>query len=630
MKRRILYLAFSVLAANAWNGSALCAKERAEVPEKYKWNTADIYPTEGDWVKASQDIAARIPQLAKLQGTLGKSAPAFYNALDTVLDLDADLTRLSVYASMRSDEDTRVASTREMEQTATDLAVKYASAISFLRPEILKLGKKKVMGFVASEKRLRTFKPWLDDILRYAPHTLTAAEEKVAAQASMMADASSNAYNIFTNADLPYPDVKLPGIGTLRIDASAYTQHRGSQDRAVRDATFKGFWSKYREFERTLGTTLSGELKTHIFNKNVHKYNSCLEAALFNSNVPETVYRQLISDVHENLPTLHRYLKLRKRMMGVDQLRYEDLYAPIVKEVELKYTPEQAVDLVLKATQPLGEDYAVNLKASFDNRWVDFMPTTGKKSGAYSTGVYGVHPYQLQNFTGTYDEVSTIAHESGHSMHTFLSDRAQPYVTHDYKIFVAEVASTLNENMLFHYMLGQNKDKETRLYLLGTYLDGLRTTLFRQTMFAEFELRIHELAEKGEPLTGEKLSSLYLAMLKEYYGDAEGVCKIDDLYGVEWAYIPHFYYNFYVYQYATSIMASSQIAANLRAEAAAQKPATAARDAYLKMLSAGSSKYPIDLLKDAGVDMTTSAPFHAAMLEMNAVMDEMERILAEK
>ncbi|NLO92205.1 MAG: oligoendopeptidase F [Elusimicrobia bacterium] len=630
MKKRMLYLCFSVLAANAWAGAGASAQERADVPEKYKWNTADLYPTEEAWKKAANDIAVRIPKLSKLQGKLGKSASGFYNALNNVLELDSDLSRLATYASMRSDEDTRVAATREMEQTATDLAVKYAAAVSFLRPEILSLGEKKVEQFIAKDKRLAPFRPWLDDILRYAPHTLTAQEEKIAAQADMLSDGPSNAYNIFTNADMPYPEAKLSDGKTVRLDASAYTQYRAVNNRADRDLVFKTFWAKYKEFERTLGTTLAAHVKTHMFNREVHKFGSCLEAALFNSNVPTAVYKQLIADVHSNLPTLHRYLKLRQRLMGVDQLRYEDLYAPIVKDVDLKYTPEQGMDLVLKAVAPLGPQYVADLKSGFDNRWVDFIPTTGKKSGAYSTGAYGVHPYQLQNFTGIYDEVSTLAHESGHSMHTFLSDKNQPYVTHDYKIFVAEVASTLNENMLFHLMLNNTSDKATRLYLLGTYLDGLRTTLFRQTLFAEFEWRIHEMAEQGQPLTGEKMTELYLGLLKEYYGDAKGVCKINDLYGIEWAYIPHFYYNFYVYQYATSIMASAQIAADIRAEAAAATPAAKARDAYLRMLSSGSSKYPIDLLKGAGVDMTTSTPFNAAMKEMNAIMDEMEKLLDSK
>jgi len=626
MKNHLAYFFLPLLAMNILAGSELQATERADVPEKLKWNTADLYPTDDAWAAQAKNITARIPKLTDFQGNMGKDAAAFYTALDTIMTLDKDLVRLMTYASMRSDEDTRAGKPREMEQTSTDLGVKFSSAISFMRPEILALGQEKVMGFVKTEQKLLPYKPWLEDILRYTSHTLTQAEEKVAAQANMMADGPGNAYSIFTNADMPYPEVTLSDGKKVRLDASAYTNYRAMANRDDRQKVFKTFWTEYRKFERTLGTTLNGHIKTHLFNKEVHKFNSCLEAALFDANIPPAVYSQLIADVHANLPTLHRYLNLRKRMMGVDRLGYEDLYAPIVKEVELKYTPEEAQKLVLEAVAPLGEEYVAAVKTGFDNRWVDFTPTTGKKSGAYSTGAYGVHPYQLQNFTGLYEEVSTLAHEFGHSIHTFLSDKNQPYPTHDYKTFIAEVASTLNENLLLHLMLKNTKDKATRLFLLGSYLDGLRTTLFRQTLFAEFEMRIHDLAEKGEPLTGEKLTELYLGMLKEYYGDAAGVCKIDDLYGIEWAYIPHFYYNFYVYQYATSITASSLISSNMRMEATA----SGTRDAYLKMLSSGSSKYPLDLLKEAGVDMTTSTPFNAAIKEMNTVMDEMEKLLAEK
>ncbi len=628
MKRHRLALALATLAVAACLVTPVLAEERANVPERFRWKTEDLYPTEEAWTQAKDDIAARIPKLADYQGTLGGSAAAFYAAISAISDLDKDLTRLGVYASMRSDEDTRVGRTREMNQIAQQLGVQFGSAISWMRPEILARGADKVHAFLAAEPRLAPWKPVLEDILRYAPHTLTAPEEKVASEAGIMEDNSGLAYRTFTNADLPYPEVTLSTGETVRLDAQGYTKYRASTVREDRDKVFQAFWSRYKEFERTLGTTMDGNVKTHIFNKNVHKYGSCLEAALFDSDVPVSVYKQLIADVHANLPTLHRYLKLRQRMMGVDTLRYEDLYAPIIKRVDLRYTPEQAMDLVLKAVAPLGPDYVSTLKTGFESRWVDFFPTTGKRSGAYSTGAYGVHPYQLQNFTGLYDEVSTLAHESGHSMHTFLSDKTQPYPTHDYKIFVAEVASTLNENLLLHYVLGQTKDPDTRLFLLGSYLDGMRTTLFRQTLFAEFEMKIHEMGEQGEPLTGEKLSELYLNLLKDYYGDAQGVCKVKDLYGIEWAYIPHFYYNFYVYQYATSLTASQQIAANMRADAALKKPSAKARDAYLHMLTEGSSKEPIDELKDAGVDMTTSGPFNAAMKEMNSIMDEMEKLLA--
>jgi oligoendopeptidase F len=314
--------------------------------------------------------------------------------------------------------------------------------------------------------------------------------------------------------------------------------------------------------------------------------------------------------------------------MGVAQLRYQDLYVPLVGKVDLAYTPEQAQALTLEAFAPLGKGYVAALKTGYQQRWTDYLPSTGKRAGAYSTGVYGVHPFQLLNFNGKYDDLSTLAHESGHSMHTWLANQAQPFPTSDYPIFVAEVASTLNEALLLDDMVRKAKDDATRLALLGNRLDGLRTTLFRQTQFAEFELAAHEAAERGDPVTGETLTALYLKIVREYYGHAQGVCQVDDLIGIEWAFIPHFYYDFYVYQYATSLVASSSIASRILAEAKQGKTAT--RDGYLAMLSAGGSKFPMDLLRSAGVDMTTSAPFDAAMKEMNATMDQMEQILARQ
>lgn len=617
----LLFLATSLLTAAAYS------EERANVPEKYKWQTADIYPNTDAWQKAKEEIAGRISKIPELQGKLGESPDRLYSTLSCIMDLEKDLGRLQGFASMRFDEDTRASKTAEMKQSAEELAVKFSTAISFMRPEILALGKTKVDEYVKADKRLEPYGVWLDDILRYEDHTLSPAEEKIAARADMMAEAGANVFEVFNNAELPYPETTLSSGEKVRLDAQGYMRYRASNNREDRDKVFKAFWSKRKEFERTFGTTLNERVKAHVFEKEVHKYDSCLSAALFDANIPKSIYTQLLADVHTNLPTLHRYLKLRQRIMGVDQLRYEDLYAPIVKEVELRYTPEEARELVLKAVEPLGQEYVTALKKGCEEGWVDYMPSVGKKSGAYSTNIYGLHPYQLLNFNGLYDDVSTLAHESGHSMHSFLSSKNQPYATHDYKTFVAEVASTLNENLLFHCMLGQCKDKDTRLFLLGSYLDVLRGTLFRQVLFAEFELRIHEMAESGDSLTGEKLSKLYLGLLKTYYGDDAGVCKIDDLYGVEWDYIPHFYYDFYVYQYATSIVASSQISAEIRAEGSSASVETASRKAYLNMLSSGSSKYPVDLLKGAGVDMETSAPFNAAIKEMNAIMDDMEKLV---
>ncbi len=608
------------------------ATERSQVPERLTWNLADLYPSDAAWTEAKDALQKRLPEMAPYKGHLGDSAQSLYAGLSTMMSMDKDLSRLMSYASQLADQDTKVSKSQEMLQGIEQVAASFGAAVAFVRPEILSMDPAKVDQFVAAEPKLKDYKPYLDNILRMKAHTLNAEGEKLVAQANgQMGGSAESIYSIFTNADLPYSkDVKLSTGETIPLlDAAAYTKYRASNNRADRDEVFKAFWTRYNDFHRTLGTSLYSQVKAHIFNKEARHYDSCLQAALDRNNIPVEVYTQLISDVHANLPTLYRYLKLRQRMMGVDQLRYEDLYASIVKDVDLHYTPEQAMDLTLKACAPLGKTYVDDLKKGYESRWVDFMPSTGKKSGAYSNGAaYDVHPYQLLNFMGGYEDVSTLAHESGHSMHSYLSNTHQPYVTADYSIFVAEVASTCNENLLLHYMLkNEAKDDATRLYLLGSYLDGLRQTLFRQTLFAEFEMKIHQMAEKGETLTGDNLSKLYLSLLKEYYGDAQGVCKVDDLYGVEWAYIPHFYYNFYVYQYATSLVASTSIANMIREGEAAKPPSMKARDAYITMLSSGSSKYPIDLLKGAGVDMTTSAPFSAAMKEMNKVMDEIEAIL---
>jgi len=624
MNNNMFFSGLVFLSAASFAMGRASAAERSGIPEKYRWNTADLYKDDAEWFRKRDEIAARIPGLSSYQGKLGTSGRDLFNALEDIMSFMQELDRLSVYASIRSDEDTRVGAAREMDQSAKDTATRAAAATAYLDPELIALGREKIDSFLKEEARLAPYAPWLDNVLRYAPHTLGPAEEKIAAQAGMLEEAPDTIYNVLSNADLPYPTIKINGK-KVRLDAQGYTLYRTSQDRAVRLKVFREFWSKYKEFESTFGAMLNAGVNTHIFDRDVHKFGTCLEAALFKSNVPEAVYRRLISDTRENLPTLHRYMALRRKIMGLSEIGYEDLYTPLTREEERIYTPEEARKLVLEATAPLGPQYAEDMRRMFDGRWVDFMPTTGKKSGAYSIGAYGVHPYQLLNFTGILEEVSTLAHESGHSMHSLLSSRHQPYATHGYRIFVAEVASTLNEALLFRHMLAGAKDKAFRLYLLGTRLESLRTSLFRQTMFAEFELLAHEKAERGEPLTGEKLSALYLDLVRKYYGHDQGVCKVDELYGIEWAYIPHFYMDFYVYQYATSIIASSLIADDILAEGASG--GTARRDAYIKMLSSGSAKEPIELLKDAGVDMTTSAPFKSAIKEMNSIMDEIEKLL---
>ncbi len=499
--RRILFSLAILLMAPVLGHAA----ERSEVPAQYKWDLTALFKSEADWTAAKEKLVADVPLIAKFEGRLSESPQTLFEGLSTYMGIGQRFERIYTYASQHFDEDTRVGRSQEMEQEADEVGQKLRTAASFVRPEIIALGKEKMEKYLAAEPRLAEYRPYLENLVRWAPHTLNADEEKLVAQAGRLAGAPSDIHGVFVNAEMPYPTVTLSDGESVRLDAQGYTQYRGSTNREDRKKVFKAFWQAHQDFRRTLGTSLYGQVKNHIFTRNVRKFDSCLEAALYNDNIPTTVYRQLIADVHANLPTLHRYLKLRARMMGLNDLGYEDLYAPIVSEVNLTYTPEEAIALTVNAVKPLGPEYVKVLGDGLTKGgWVDWIPTTGKRAGAYSTIAYGVHPYQLLNFTGNYDEVSTLAHESGHSMHSYLSTKNQPYPTYDYATFVAEVASTLNENLLFHSMLDKTKDDDTRLFLLGNYLENLRTTLFRQVLFAEFELEIHEAAERGEPLTGDE------------------------------------------------------------------------------------------------------------------------------
>jgi len=630
MKNMILRLAAWALGA-ALVASPAVSAERSEIPDRYKWDLSTLYADEAGWAAAKDSLRKEIPQLARWQGRLGESPATLLAAMSDWEKAYRQLERVYVYASTLSDEDTRVARTQQMQQQAAQVYSELQTATAFMRPELLAVGRPTIERFLAEEPRLTQYRMFLDDILRAAPHTLSQAEEKVVARAGLLAQAPGAVHSVFTNADLPFPEITLSTGEKVRLDASAYNRYRASPVKADRDAVFAAFWSRYGEFTRTLATTLNAHVESHVFQKDVRKFGSSLEAALFDYNIPVPVYTRLIEDVHANLPTLHRYLRLRQKIMGLASLGYEDLYAPIVEKVDLRYTPEEAMALTLDAFKPLGPEYVDVLRKGYASRWVDFMPSTGKRTGAYSTSVYDAQPFQLLNYNGAWDDVSTLAHESGHSMHSYLAAKNQPYATSNYSIFVAEVASTLNENLLFHHVLDRTQDDRARLFLLSSYLDTMRTTLFRQTLFAEFELRMHELVERGEPLTGEQLSKLYLELLRKYYGHDQGVVNVADAYGAEWAYIPHFYSNFYVYQYATSLIGGMSLAENIIGKDAVKSGRAAkGRDAYLQMLKAGSSKYPVDLLKDAGVDMTTSQPFEAAMREMNRIMDEIERIYARQ
>ena len=599
-------------------------RDRARIPDRYKWNLADLYPSDAAWRVEKDRVAAELPQLKPFQGRLASSAASLADALDKMFALDRTLSRLSVYATSAADQDTRDSAHQGMKQEIAQLASTFSAQAAFVEPEILKAGKTTIDRFIGSEPRLKIYRFYLDDIARRRAHTLSEGEEGLLASSGPVAQVPSNAYNILTNADFPYPTVSLSDGRSVKLDQAAFAALRALPNRADREKVMSAFFGALGGFSRTFGTTMDGEVQKVRFVANARKYGSALEASIDGASIPTSVYTRLIDGVNRQLSTFHRYLKLRKRILKVDELHYYDLYAPLVSSAKLDYTPAEAQALVLAAVAPLGPDYAAVIRRAFDERWIDLLPAEGKVSGAYSNSAYDVHPYMLINFNGQYTDVSTLAHELGHTMQSYLSNNAQPYPLASYPTFVAEVASTFNESLLIDQMLKTVKDDDTRLSLLGNYLENIKGTVFRQTQFAEFELRMHEMAQKGEPIVGDALAKLYLDITRRYYGHDQGVCVVDDYIAHEWSYIPHFYRDFYVFQYATSFTASSALAEKVKTGDAS------ARDRYLAFLKAGGSKYPIDLLKDAGVDMTTDEPLDLTMRAMNRVMDDIERLLDKR
>jgi len=605
-------------------GALSQTRKRSEVPIKETWNLQDIYASDKMWSEAKLKLAAQFDRVLKYKGKLATSS-SLLACLDFHSRLAKELDRLQSYAAMKSDEDTRNSKYLAMRQEVEQLITDYRSKASFIEPEIAKMNEWMVDKFIRKESGLGIYKTYLDDIQRTKAHRLSEKEEKILAEASLLADGPSSIYMIFSNAELPYPEIKLSDGTIAKLSKAGYALYRAVTDRSDREAVFQAFWDTFNNFKGTFGVQLYANVKRDMFYARTRNYPSSLECALDKNNIPAEVYFSLIENINNNLDSFHRYLKLKRRMLGVDKLKYSDVYAPAVQAVDLEYTFEEAKQLVLEAFKPLGKDYTRFVKESFERRWIDVYPTPGKRAGGYCNGdAYDVHPYILLNYNGQYDDVSTLAHELGHAMHSYYSNKSQPYPTADYSIFVAEVASTLNEALLIDKMLKEAKDSDIRLSLMMNYLEGARQTLFRQTQFAEFELRIHEKAERGEPLTGDVLSELYGDILKKYYGHDKGVCYIDDKYTVEWAYVPHFYYNFYVYQYATSFTASTALSEKILNK---EKDAV---EQYIEFLSAGGSDYPINLLKRAGVDMTTARPFAKTMVAMNRIMDTIESILEQK
>jgi oligoendopeptidase F len=610
-------LAVALLAA----ASAIAAP--VERPQD-RWNLADLYASPAAWGDDAAKLEAELARLGQCRGQLGASALRLRECLDLQASLYKRYLRMAVYANELYSADTGAPASLELRQRSRVLGSKLTQANAFASPELLAVGAARIDAFLEEEPGLRIYRQPLDEVLRAAPHTLDDSGEAIVAAFALSANAAGSAYEILANADMPWPAIRLSDGTEAKLDQSGYTKHREAANRDDRRKVFEAYWGQWKAFERTTGVTFYSSLKEDTVYARVRKYPDSMARALDRNRLPPAVYDALVKAANESLPTLHRYFKLRARMLGVPQMRYYDIYPPLVSGSR-PYPIDEGIRMMLESAKPLGDDYVAAMAAGVKNRWMDVYPRPRKLSGAHMAGAaYDVHPYVLMNYNDNYESVSTLAHEWGHAMHSYLSNRAQPFPTARYATFIAEIASMANEALLLDYALKAAKSDDERLLYLDSALERLRGGFFRQVMFAEFEREVHARVDKGEAMTGEKFTKAYGELLRRYHGDREGVVKIDDLYAVEWAAVPHFYRSFYVFQYATSIAAAS-----LFADAILEgKPG--ARERYLKLLSAGSSGYPYDLVKAAGVDLATPAPYLAVADRMNRIMDEIEAIQARR
>lgn len=600
-------------------------KDRSEIATNDTWNVSDLYDSDEAWASAKEKFIIKADKLITFKGKLGSSPKVLLDFLKLNDEITKEASQLYTYTSLKSDVDLRNQENQAQKKDITQAFISLGQKTAFVSPELAAIPEETMKKFIEEEDGLKVYKLQLMDTYRMKKHTLSEAEELIMAKAGMTSGTANSVYGVFSDAEMPWPNATLSDGTEIEVNKITLAKYRMSPNEKDREIVFRAFFNHYKKFEGTFGELLSGQIKNHMFTAQARHYSSCLEAALKGNNIPANVYHSLVENVNKNLPTFHRYLALKKRMMGLDTLKYSDLYAPAVKGVELKYNYTEAQELILSALKPLGKEYTSTVDKAFKNRWIDVYPTKGKRGGAYSNGsAFDVHPYILMNYNDTYDNVSTLAHELGHTMHSYFSNTRQPYALADYPIFLAEVASTFNEVLLADYMQKKLKDDDLRLSLLMSMLDGFKGTLFRQTQFAEFELRMHEAAEAGKPLTGQALSKMYYDITSRYYGNKEGICKVPQYIEMEWAYVPHFYYNFYVYQYSTSFVASQALASEV------MKGNKKATEKYMDFISSGCSDWAISTLKTAGVDMMSSEPFNKTIENMNQIMDEIETILDKK
>ncbi|MEC3883453.1 oligoendopeptidase F [Halobacillus sp. HZG1] len=592
--------------------------KREEIPVEKTWDLEAMFATDEEWYKELEEAKKLLPELEKYQGKLGESAEQLYDLLSFQDKISHKIGLLYTYAHMRNDQDTTNAHYQEMNAKAENLYTKIASAMSFIVPEILALPEGKVKSFIESYEPLELYEHTLDEITRQRAHVLSEKEEKLLAGFSEIGANPSQTFGALNNADLTFPTIKNEKGEEVDLTHGRYINFLKSDDREVRKSAFDAMYDTFGSFKNTFASTLGGHVKKNNFNASVRKYDRARQAKLDSNNIPESVYDNLLEAVNERLPLLHRYAELRKEVLDLDEVHMYDLYTPLVKDAEMEVSYEEAQDLVIKGLEPLGEEYVNILKEGFENRWIDVEENKGKRSGAYSSGHYGTNPYILMNWQDNVNNLFTLAHELGHSLHSYYTHKNQPYRYGNYSIFVAEVASTCNEALLNDYMIKKTNSEKEKLYLLNNFLEGFRGTVFRQTMFAEFEHEIHMQAQNGEALTAEKLTEIYYDLNKKYFGDN---IVIDEKIGLEWARIPHFYMGYYVYQYSTGYAAAQALAGQILEEG---EPAV---ERYKNFLKAGSSDYPIEVLKQAGVDMTSKDPILSALDVFEEKLNEMEQLL---
>ncbi|CAK7017994.1 MAG: Oligoendopeptidase F, plasmid [Peptostreptococcus russellii] len=592
------------------------AKNRKEIENKYKWNLEKMYLDSSKIEEDIKFIEKSYEDIKEYKGKMSDSAENFYNSLKIMEDSSRRLSYLYAYTHMKHHEDTRINENLADATKSEMIASELGKATAFIVPEIIGMDSSLLENFLKDE-RIAPYKKMIDEILRDKPYTLSEKEEELMAAVSDLTGVAENTYEMLSYADMKFPEIEDEKGEKVRLDHFNYSTYIKSKNQRVRKDAFEAEFGTYKKYSNTMASTLFGAIKSEIFNAKTRKYPSALFASLYQDNISVDVYNNLIDSIHENIPALDKYLEIKKKYLGLDELHMYDLYVPMARDFNMEISYEEAKEIILEALKPMGEGYTSLIQKAFDERWIDVYENEGKKGGAYSWGCYDSHPYILMSYNNDLNSMFTLIHELGHSIHSYLSHNSQPYIYSSYKIFVAEVASTVNETLLIKYLLNNSKDKTEQIYLLNYYLEQFRTTVYRQTLFAEFEKITHEKVEAGNPMTADDFTEVFYNLNKLYYG---GACNVDEISGVEWARIPHFYSNFYVYKYATGFAAASVLSEKILNE-------DGAVEKYLEFLKSGGSEYPLDQLRSAGVDMEKKESVDGALKIFNELTEKLEELV---